>query len=245
MATAFTVPGVYYDQRPRSAEIPLVRTDIAGFIGFDPRVREAPDPAGSIRVDVSGIRIELNGVSGDLPPQQVTLAPAVAAIPLAVGESVGFSLAAIGSGTLTLATVKGSPATTGLEQVPSDGDIEAAVGIRLFVRIADVRVRRTAAATFLTSVPALRLTRCDDFRDFVLAFGLPIDDGMLLAPAVRAFFANGGRRCWISTIRRPNFVDAQELQRARDEMVGVAGSSERDATGLERLLQLTEVTFVD
>ena len=246
MATAFTVPGVYFDRRPRKAEAALVRTDIAGFIGFEPRVREVLDPAGAIRIAVSAMRLVVGGIPGGVSAGERTLAANAAAIPLVSGQSVVFALVAVRAGpALSLTEVKGAAATSGRERSPDDADVQAAVGATPFVRIADVVVRQDASGTFVTIVPAVRLTRCDDFRDFVLAFGEPIDDGMLLGPAVRAFFANGGRRCWIATVRRPNAVDAVELGRARDEMVGIPGSSEADATGLERLLQFPEVTFVD
>jgi hypothetical protein len=91
----------------------------------------------------------------------------------------------------------------------------------------------------------LSITRCDDFRDYVLAFGKPADDGTLLGPAVRAFFANGGRRCWVATLRRPAFEDRKQLTKVLEDVVGVRGSSEFEATGLERLLLLSEVTVVD
>lgn len=245
MALALTVPGVYFDQRPRVADTPLVRTDIAGFIGFESRVREAPDPGGAIRVEVASLQLLVGGRTGRVRGQVLELAANAAAIPLAPGQSVVFAVVAFGSGDLSLARVTGTPALSGLERPPDETAVESAVGTRSFVRIADVMVRQTALASFLTVVPALALTRCDDFRDYLLAFGSPVDDGTLLGPAVRAFFANGGRRCWIATVRRPNFLDAGELERARNEMIGVAGSSERDATGLERLLLLPEVTFVD
>jgi hypothetical protein len=245
MALALSVPGVYFDQRPRVVGTPLVRTDIAGFIGFEPRLREAPDPGGAIRVDVAGVQLLVGGRTGRVKSQVVELAASAAAIPLVSGQGVVFAVAAFGAGDLSLAGVKGTPASSGLERPPDDAAVAAAIGTKTFVRIADVVVRQTASAILLTVVPALALTRCDDFRDYLLAFGPPVDDGTLLGPAVRAFFANGGRRCWIATVRRPNFLDAGELERARHEMIGVAGSSEKDATGLERLLLLPEVTFVD
>ena len=245
MALALPVPGVYFDQRPRTAEAPLVRTDIAGFIGFESRVREAPDPGGAIRVEVASVQLVVGGRPGRVEGQVVELAASPAAIPLASGECVVFAIVASGSGTLTLASVKGTPAPIGLERRPDDAAVAIAIGTTSFVRIADVAVRREAAAIFVTVVPALSLTRCDDFRDYLLAFGPVVDDGTLLGAAVRAYFANGGRRCWIATVRRPNPVDTIELDRARDEMVGIAGSSEAAATGLERLLQLPDVTVVD
>jgi hypothetical protein len=90
-----------------------------------------------------------------------------------------------------------------------------------------------------------RLVRCDDWSDFRLAFGGPADDGTFLAPAVRAFFANGGGRCYVATVRRPDFHDPAGLEQALRAMVGVQGSGEAEATGLERLLLVEEVSLID
>jgi hypothetical protein len=49
----------------------------------------------------------------------------------------------------------------------------------------------------------------------------------------------------VVTVRRPSLYDARELARARADFVGVDGASEREATGLERLLRVPEVTIVD
>jgi hypothetical protein len=92
---------------------------------------------------------------------------------------------------------------------------------------------------------AARLLRCDDWNDFRLTFGEPRDDGTLLAPAVRAFFANGGSRCYVVTVRRPDFHDPAGLDQALRDLVGVQGSSEAEATGLERLLLVEEVSIID
>jgi hypothetical protein len=242
MAVAYSVPGVYFDQRPRTPEAPIVRTDIAGFIGFEPRVREVFDPAGAIRVEVSSLQLLIKDLPVRVNGTVLELAATPAAI-LSPGQSVVFAIVAAGD--LPLVKVPGSAAPSGLERTPDDNAVEIAVETKSFVRIADVIVRRDASAVFITIVPALALTRCDDFRDYLLAFGPPPDDGTLLGPSVRAFFANGGRRCWVATVRRPNFVDTIGLQRARDEMVGIAGAGEVEATGFERLLILPEVTFVD
>jgi hypothetical protein len=85
----------------------------------------------------------------------------------------------------------------------------------------------------------------DDWQDFLHTFGTPADDGTLLGHAVRAYFANGGRRCYVTTVNRPDFSDPAGLETARQKMVGVPGASAEDATGLERLLLIPEVSFVD
>jgi hypothetical protein len=260
-APAYHVPGVYYEPRPRDEERTVVRTDVAGFIGFEPRVRNGATPstlAGTehaFQVDVAGFQLVVAGVRGtvkatrDFPLSRSAVLP----LPMAVGESRVYALAAAEKGgKLALVGAAGLAAASGGERPPDAGAIDSAVALepelgpgRPWVRIADVTVRREAAAVFVTVAPSLPLTRCDDWRDYLLAFGEPEDDGTLLGPAVEAFFTNGGRRCWIATVRRPDFEDAKELRRALDDMVGIAGASEREATGLERLLTVSEVTFVD
>jgi hypothetical protein len=62
---------------------------------------------------------------------------------------------------------------------------------------------------------------------------------------VRAFFANGGSRCHVATVRRPDFHEPAGLEQALRDLVGVQGSSEAEATGLERLLLVEEVSVID
>ena len=105
----------------------------------------------------------------------------------------------------------------------------------------------------VTAETRSRPIRCDDWRDYVLQVsrvGEPVDDGMLLSHAVRTFFMNGGRRCYVTLVKRPNVALAEEkyqldLERARQDLVGIAGASETEATGLERLLMIEEVAIVD
>src|SRR3954469_10058942 len=113
MPLALTVPGVYFDQRPRAAGTPLVRTDIAGFIGFESRVRESLDPGGAIRVEVASVQLLVGGRTGVLRSQVLELAAGVSAIPLIPGESAVFALAAYGSGALSLIAVAGTVALSG------------------------------------------------------------------------------------------------------------------------------------
>src|SRR5689334_8055183 len=56
-----------------------------------------------------------------------------------------------------------------------------------------------------TPVATPSLVRCDDYQDYRLAFGDPPDDGTLLGRAVRAYFVNGGSRCYVATVARPDF----------------------------------------
>jgi hypothetical protein len=269
MTIAYEVPGVYYEPRPRAPEAPAVRTDVVGFIGFEPRVRDAgsaltgPEgapPVGHVfRVDVAGFQLVVDdaGTAAVVPRETVTLSRNVAAIPIAAGQSAAYAIVAAGRGpVLSLVVVPGSLGPSGTERPPDDAAIDAGVP-KPRRRVADVVVRRELNALFVTAHPSewraargrraggLRLTRCDDFRDYELAFGAIVDDGTMLGPAVREFFANGGRRCWIATVRRPSLIDALELERAREDMIGVRGAGDAVATGLERLLLRPDVTIID
>ncbi len=247
----YSVPGVYYEPSPRAAEVPVARTDVGGFIGFEPRVRDGTTPSTSAgyRVDVGEFQLLIGSVQTRVAARvDFPLTPKVV---LAVGQTVRYALVAVGSGAASsLISVPGTPAGDGGETAPTDSDIDAAVlppGTP-WVRIADVAVRSvigTVVAVTVHPAPALALTRCDDYGDYTLAFGVPPDDGLLLGLSVRAYFANGGRRCWVTTVRRPDFSDAVERERARLDMVGVPGSSEVESTGLERLLLEPQVTFID
>jgi uncharacterized protein len=268
-ATAHRVPGVYQEPQPRAPEAPTVRTDVVGFIGFDPRVRDgttasrltgSPPTGHAFRIDVAGFQHAAR-FEGDLAPRPddfTFVVPAVrdfvlseseTSIPVSNANSIVYALVVRAEiGGFDLAKVAGVQAPTGTERSPDDAAITAALGTGVrWRRLADVTVRREGSAIFVTArmVPDLAITRCDDFRDYVLAFGEPPDDGTLLGGAVRGFFSNGGRRCWIATLRRPDFEDKKELANVLADLVGVAGSSEVEATGLERLLLSSEVTIVD
>jgi hypothetical protein len=268
MATSYSIPGVYYEPRPRAQPRPMPRTDVVGFVGFEPRVRDgttptqllgAPPSGHAFRVDVLGFQLprgSLGGVRASVPAAtDLVLSQNKASIPIAAGGSIRYALAAVlgKDGTVQLQVIAG-PASTSEQAAPAtDEDIAAAVklpeGVPPWVRIADVEVRCTAdgSRVFPTVVPALPPTRCNDWGDFALQLGgIPaIDDGTLLARSVRMYFANGGARCYVSTIRRPRFDDPEGLAAALADLVGFAGASEGEATGLERLLRIFEVAIVD
>lgn len=263
MGVAYRVPGAYVERRPRVAPDAPARTDVVGFVGLEPRVRDGSTPAAlagtpavghEFRVDVAAFQLVLRGRRRRVEGGRDRLVSAGALwIPMAVGQSIVFTLvvAEVGPADATELIVKrGNAAATGTERAPDDAQLEVRVNPmpgmhRAWARVADVVYRRDAGALGVTVVPALDAVRCDDWRDYLLALGDPVDDGTFLASAVRAYFANGGRRCWVETVRRPRFDDATELDRARAEMVGVADAAERDATGLERLLLVDEVTACD
>jgi uncharacterized protein len=256
MIGAAQVPGVYYEARRRVPD-PRVRTDVVGFVGFDPRVRDGSTrstltggstPSGHVfRVDVARIGLMFGATQRIVGPfVDFELSADPVSIPMLTDEALAYALTAVDDPAgMRLHAAAGVVRAAGLERAPDDAAIRADVGSLPFVRIADVHVRRDGAFVFVTAHPFHRLTRCDDLRDYVLAFGEPVRDGSVLGDAVRAFFANGGRRCYVSTVLRPSFDDAVGLAAARRDFVGLRGASERDATGFERLLLVDEVTVVD
>ena len=260
----YSVPGVYYEPRPRAQPRPLARTDVAGFVGFEPRVRDGMTPTRLIgtppsghafRVDVAGFQLPpalFGGVRTTLPAvTDWVLSESTLSIPMAPGGSIRYALVAVlgENGKPCLLGVAGPVSGSGQAASATDADIAAEVAGRAWVRIADVEVRRSGdgARVFPTVLPTLPPTRCDDWSDFQLQLGgIPAnDDGTLLARSVRMFFANGGARCHVATFRRPRFDDAVGLALALDDLVGIAGSSEAEATGLERLLRIFEVAIID
>ncbi len=264
MPVTYRVPGVYHEPRPRVPPAPAVRTDVAGFIGFEPRVRDGTTPSRltggppatghAFRVDVAGFEIELAGAREQVPATvDLVLSEDPASTLLADAQSVVFALAAArDAGGVVLVVTAGTPAATTPRPpaAPGDPDVEARVAAALgaqrpWLRLADVELRRDGQRVWPIVRPALPPTRCDDLRDFHRRLGEPVDDGGLLAPAVRAFFANGGARCYVETIARPRFDDSGGLARSRSEMLGVPGASKVEATGLEQLLLVEEVSFVD
>jgi hypothetical protein len=264
MASSYAVPGVYYEPRPRSEPRPLPRTDVAGFIGFEPRVRDGTTPTQLTGSAPTGHAFQVDVISFLLPPELLggvrLTVPAVqnfvlskddASIPIPAGGSIKYALAAVpgADGSVQLLAIAGT-VSTAIDSAPAaDADITAAANTRQWIRIADIQVRRSpdGSQVFPAVIPALPPARCNDWLDFTLRFGgLPaVEDGTLLARSVRAYFANGGARCYIETIRRPRFDDAVGLEAAIEDLVGLQGASEADATGLERLLLVFEVAFID
>ncbi|MDR3698754.1 MAG: phage tail sheath subtilisin-like domain-containing protein [Candidatus Sulfopaludibacter sp.] len=264
MASPYAVPGVYYEPRPRAQPRPVPRTDVVGFIGFEPRVRDGATPTQLFGSPPTGHAFRVDIISFLLPPElaggarltapavtDLLLSESVVSIPIVPGGSIKYALVAAwdASRNVQWLVVAGPPSAFPNSPAATDEDIAAAAGGLKWLRIADIHVRRSSdgASVFPAVLPALPPARCNDWNDFALRFGgLPaVDDGTLLARAVRAFFANGGARCYIGAIRRPRFDDSAGLESALGDLVGIAGSSERDATGLERLLCIFEVAIVD
>ena len=181
-------------------------------------------------------------------------------IPIVDGTSIVYTIA-VGErrGATSVIVIAGNAGSSGTETAPADADVAAAVAafyqasgdaasvaaLRPWLRVVDVVLRLAGVTIRLSVLPALRMTRCDDWNDYLAAFGTPAADGTFLGSAVRAYFANGGSRCYVSTVRRPDMTDADDLALAAQDILGVQGSSEADATGLERLLLVDEVSFVD
>jgi uncharacterized protein len=265
LAASHQVPGVYYQPRPRAQPRPLARTDVVGFIGFETRVRDGSTPSRLLlgpatpghqfQVDVIGFRLPA-GVLGPgramVPAHRdLLLSRSDSSLPMAKGGSITYSLVAIlrADGDIELDVAAGLPSPVDRAAAVSGRDLERRAAGQPWVRIADVEMRLSAdgSRVFPTVVPALPPSRCDDWSDFELQLGgLPVvDDGTLLARSVRMFFANGGGRCQVATIRRPLSDDPTDMARALADLVGLAGASEAEATGLEQLLRIFEVAIVD
>jgi hypothetical protein len=264
MTSRYSVPGVYYEPRPRAQPRPLARTDVVGFIGFEPRVLDGttstrlignPPVGHAFRVGVIGFQLApelLGGVRATVPSvKDLVLSQDPAAIPIAAGGSIKYALVAVlgNDGKVQLLVVPGPASTIEQSAAVTDDAIALAAANNPWVRLVDVQVRRSADGLTVLPVvlPALPPTICNDWNDFVLQLGgIPaVDDGTLLARSIYAYFANGAARCHVATIRRPRFDDTEGMADALADLVGVAGASEVDATGLEKLLRIFEVAIVD
>lgn len=258
---AARVPGVYPAARPRVPQPAGGRTDVAGFVGFEPRVRVAGASA-DLRVRVARFLLRDGPVAGWVGAEVVALS--ADPDPVAANESRTFALVAVAvpktPGAVVLRVVPGRRAAPDTVLAPGDDEIAAvlvnefpaesvAAGMRAsvkWVRVADVVARRPAGSPVRLRVrPALPPVPCHDREDFRLAFGDDPGDGTMLAPAVRAFFANGGKRCHVVTATRPDFDDEDGRADAAADLIGVRGAAEGEATGLERLLRIEEVSLID
>jgi hypothetical protein len=114
-------------------------------------------------------------------------------------------------------------------------------------RIAELARVRTDVAGFVGVAGANRVgeaVRIDDWRTYELTYlrdagghPVPPPPGSMLADTVRAFFANGGARCWIVNVAaRIDSLDAEAL------LVTMLGVDAR--VGLEQLLLHAEVAIV-
>lgn len=261
-------PGVFVQPRPRPTGSPALRTDVAGFIGFEPRCRPraavvAPaDASHRFAVDLSAFQVRIRGrktrVPGADPAQGLTLSSGPGC-PIADGQGLAYAVVAwLDQGQASAAEAASPVPVTRLAVIPGlvrlqpaipaadDAVVAAALPLAWgWLRLADVVVRRSAGVVLTCVHPALPPARLEDWRDWLLAFGEAVDDGTLLAGAVQLFFLNGGGRCHVTTVRHPEFADGEEVENARYDLIGVAGSGEAEATGLARLLLIDEVAIVD
>ena len=165
MSSALTVPGVYFEPEPRNPGLPFVRTDVAGFIGFEPRVRDGttpsqltggPPPVGhSFQVDVAAFTIVVEDFTLDIPAQtDFTLSANPASTLLADGNSVVFGLAGVQAGLLLMAVqgavVPAAPAPAPPRHVVAAA-VRAALGAGLpFERVAEVQIARAGDSAVVT-----------------------------------------------------------------------------------------------
>lgn len=115
-------------------------------------------------------------------------------------------------------------------------------------RVAELPRVRTDVAGFVGIAGASQVgvaVRIDDWRTYELTYlrdgaGHPVAPpaGSMLADCVRAFFANGGARCWIVNLAPA--VDTLEPEPLLSLMLGFND----DRTGLELLLRQPEVAIV-
>jgi hypothetical protein len=102
-APSYRVPGVYSAPRPRSSATLPSRTDVAGFIGFEPRVRDASPPSGlagappvghAFFVNVSSFQLHAHGVRATVPAiPRMLLSESTSTIPIVDGTSIVYTIA--------------------------------------------------------------------------------------------------------------------------------------------------------
>lgn len=245
------VPGVYPEPRPARVGIGAARTDVCGFVGFEPRVRDAGstltgDPPAGHWFAVHVVRFQVNIASQRLLVEGglFVLGSSATDIPIPDGGSVVFGLVAIaGRSTVSLQALPGGFRPDDRAQPPTDRMIDDQLDAP-WLRLVDVRIHRTGAIIRSTVVPRLPPVRCDDWETYQTWHG-PFDeaDTNPLARSVRAFFANGGQRCHVAVVRRPHPDDVNGLREAALAFAGLPGSGELEATGFERLLLIEEVAL--
>lgn len=246
------VPGVYPDQRPAPVSAGVLRTDVCGFVGFEPRVRDAgshllgdPPIGHRFAATITRFQVRIDGERRLIEEGERVLSASPAKVPLPDGGSQAFALIAVAAGASAgVQSIPGVIHPDGHALAPADEAIESQV-LAPWVRLVDVRIQRADQTVRTSIVPRLPPQVCDDWEEYQTWHG-PFDEQDLdpLARTVRSFFANGGRRCYIATIQRPDPGDADGLREAALAFAGTPGSSEREATGLARLLLIDEVALV-
>src|SRR5262249_22094175 len=105
MITSYSVPGVYYEPRPRAEPCPLAPTAVAGLTGCEPRVADGPTPTRLIGDPPAGHAFRVNVNRFQLPPELLAgahvMVPATAdlvlsksdtAIPIDAGGSITYAV---------------------------------------------------------------------------------------------------------------------------------------------------------
>lgn len=269
MPTTLSIPRVYGRRRVRPRRPRRVRTDVAGLIGFEARLRPlaveltGPPDRHRVAVRVARVQIDIDGRRAVLDSDDgaALILSQGAGHPVGPGQARAYAIAAyLAPGTPNEAAgprparliVVTGPASGGAPPAPDDAQIRTAVDAAApgasWRRLAVARLRRDAGGQpWLTVHPATGPIVCEDWQDFLVQVA-PTADGTRLAAAARAFFANGGDRCHVATVRRPDPTDTAELEHARRDMIGSAAAgaavSEADATGLARLALIEEVALV-
>ena len=247
-------------RRPRAPEPPRVRTDVAGFIGFEPRVRRgrrlrcrrpaAPGIRSAVDVPVPARGRRTRGRWSPPTAGLRAVRERRRPIPVAAGQShasYGARRRAARAGPSSWCRCRGAGGDAGGRAArPTDAAVDRPCRALAVAPVRHVGWPTSSSAArpealWLTIRPRCDRPRCDDWRDFVLAFGRPPTTARCSA-----------RRCALLRQRRPALLGRDRaparVRRRRASSSGARatgrrrGSSEAEATGLERLLLLDEVT---
>ena len=262
MVLRLSTPGVYQERRPRAA-VATVRTDVAGFVGFEPRlapVLRREGGSSTVAVRVSAFSLALAGRQRAIRAEEVVLwsgsGSPMSPTQLRVDTLVAVKVAGAGQGRrIAIAGVPVAVSAGALDPLPlalaDDAAIAAGLALQGFpagtpwVLVAVVTLRTVAGQVTPCVHPRLPPCTCADLADVGAWLGDPSEDGLQLLPMVRAFFANGGARCHVVTVRRPLPSDSAQLAAAADEMIGSADDGLEQATGFARLALIDEVALAD
>lgn len=261
MAPLLQTPGVYEQTPAPDPAAPLPRTDVAGFVGFERRLRDSatrpttllgtPAVGHRFAVDVSHLRVTLDGRQVDIPrTDDFVVSQHDHEIPIAPGGSLAYLLVAIANPSgVRVAAMRGKPAQDARAVAPTPDQVARALGdTAVWTVLGGLAVRRETGGDRVHAriLAGPSPVVCEDLQTFEDTLG-QVDEGddTLLGRTVRAYFTNGGRRCHVALVSRPAARDPVGLRAAAEEIVGTAGDGRDRATGLERLLLVTEVAMVD
>ena len=147
-----------------TAEADVAETDgvADGLVAGDPTT-PSTQAAGigntTWNVNVSAGYVFVNGV-GKYHAAQVDLAVHAGSLLIADGESVIATLyEKEDAGVVTQAILMGTPAATGAETAPTDGDIDTDAGVATWIRLAELTLNRTADTTVTQSADLATMTK--------------------------------------------------------------------------------------